>query len=94
MRETLTAALSKVRPELTAEQKRQIVDEALSRLWQPIESAPRDGTAVLVVSWDRQLIACWDPGACGARGAWTEVNGGFTLEASHWMPVLPGPTVL
>jgi hypothetical protein len=56
--------------------------------WQPIETAPRDGTIFLV----------WAPGAHGLSPmfslcAWHE-DAGFCIDelrhASHWMP-LPDP---
>jgi len=64
--------------------------------WQPIETAPKDGTEILVwcaqfkcavvVAW---TVSVWVP--CG--GAWVgEENRSDTTEwpATHWMP-LPEP---
>lgn len=64
--------------------------------WQPIESAPKDGTRVLAVvarhrsrgrMVDAQIvIAHWhQPGNPSVPGHWT--TGGIT----HWMPLPPAP---
>lgn len=60
--------------------------------WQPIESAPRDGSLVLLTDADCDpchLIAQWN------RGAWwgEKTRSGRALvweTATHWMP-LPDP---
>ena len=67
--------------------------------WQPIKSAPRDGTPILVFvpptyDWDKGYcaVAEWDDGdwaAAECRGA--EVFGWITPTGpTHWMP-LPSP---
>lgn len=58
--------------------------------WQPIETAPRDTTDILV--WDpedaRQLISFW---ACGQWAGPNDHTGySYPLEPTHWQP-LPGP---
>lgn len=61
--------------------------------WQPIETAPRDGTRILGWSADYQLVAaiaydadfqCW---VADNEECWFEGNG----ETSHWMPLPPPP---
>jgi hypothetical protein len=57
--------------------------------WQPIESAPKDGTPVIVHAGGNTRV-CWF-GTCG----WTyhqRYGGAATvvLEPTHWMP-LPEP---
>lgn len=60
--------------------------------WQPIETAPKDGTDIVVGCgpWHDPLygIACWD-GALEGWQIW------FTDKVvdwpSHWMPLPPSP---
>jgi len=62
--------------------------------WQPIETAPKDGTIIIVrggVAYWRERTSHWD----GAAGWWTIA--GFDWpgrpiqwEVTHWMP-LPEP---
>ena len=59
--------------------------------WQPIETAPKDGTRVLVVERGTVSIADWfdgngwEPGAC-----WWATDSGSLRDVTHWMP-LPEP---
>lgn len=68
--------------------------------WQPIETAPKDGTRVdLWVYGDRVCDACWS----GSRGQWVNPQpttswGMAVMEddvvcfidrATHWMPITP-----
>lgn len=57
--------------------------------WQPIETAPKDGTEVL-------LFAGFDMGICFWREdetmtGWTWGLGKRFLNPSHWMPLPPPP---
>lgn len=63
--------------------------------WQPIETAPKDGTPVLVhapggcTQWKLHTtlwICRWD-------GRWVEAGGEeyTTCEPTHWMPLPPPP---
>jgi hypothetical protein len=56
--------------------------------WQPIETAPKDGTAVIVY--------------CPAKGVhvgnrrsdrvgWYSVRGAYLCKPTHWMPLPPPP---
>lgn len=63
--------------------------------WQPIETAPKDGTEVLYYGPKGMLIGNEFPGYF--RGLWASLNGeprGFAVSAAmaatHWMP-LPEP---
>lgn len=62
------------------------------RMWQPIETAPKDGRFVLVYLSGREgdcpMTAYWDDRGHG----WTDnARGTLTnLEATHWQP-LPEP---
>lgn len=52
--------------------------------WQPISTAPRDGTAFL--AFDGEInVGFWDR----AASSWS-ISGEFTFHPSHWMP-LPQP---
>lgn len=69
------------------------VSEAASRVpsppaWQPIDTAPKDGTKVLVVFGLRPDIAV----AFGNRwGEWMEPGGLVLANPTHWMPLPKGP---
>lgn len=56
--------------------------------WQPIETAPRDGTRILVVSggWHDVAYVGWNDD--DGEPVW--FNGDVPVQASHWMP-LPAP---
>lgn len=59
--------------------------------WQPIETAPRDGTQILIVSRYRQLgimIGRW--AERNGRWAFAEVVG-RNVDPTHWMPLPPPP---
>ena len=55
--------------------------------WQPIDTAPKDGTRVLT---------CWECGKCPPsvmhwyNGGWRQQSHGSMNKPSHWMP-LPAP---
>ncbi len=53
--------------------------------WQPIETAPRDGTPLLVWDGDVPIIAYWH------RAAWRYSPKGYTCHPTHWMPLPPPP---
>jgi hypothetical protein len=57
--------------------------------WQPIETAPKDGTEILAVWCGKLMLALWNTEA----NNWQEYsNGDFDTggELTHWMP-LPEP---
>jgi hypothetical protein len=52
--------------------------------WQPIETAPRDGTSVLAVwAYGAHEVVRW----CG----WWDANGFTRPEPTHWLPLPPPP---
>lgn len=54
--------------------------------WQPIESAPKDGTKILV--WNGYpSVAFWGPYSTWDDGDWHDDIDGVT----HWMPILDPP---
>ena len=68
--------------------------------WQPIETAPKDGTAVLMVDANEQVVAKWMEPLEGGEGGWVmfrklDFSFGNALailfpNPTHWMP-LPYP---
>lgn len=61
--------------------------------WQPIETAPRDGTPIL--GYDNGIIRVCVPKLFGPRWEWFRddiivPNNTWSIEPSHWMP-LPEP---
>ena len=70
--------------------------------WQPIETAPKDGTRVLVFGFgDDFEVVRWTPDAgliapglpFNRTGAWKTSQDGWLLpnEVTHWMPLPPPP---
>ena len=60
--------------------------------WQPIETAPRDGTEILVYT-DRPKFFIVIPefeGDDPQQYTWKERAGSYNICATHWMP-LPSP---
>lgn len=70
-----------------------------SEEWQPIATAPTDGTVIIV--WpptepDRTSCARYNTGAYIQLPHWRRLDSSFPLESlrnppTHWRPVLPGP---
>jgi hypothetical protein len=58
--------------------------------WQPIETAPKDGGALLgcylTDSSSVTRVMFWDD----EDGRWVTAGGGLSHQATHWMP-LPAP---
>lgn len=66
-------------------------------MWQPIETAPKDGTLILLASIDGYVMeASWFDAWYGDRAnpGWMYANldeeHGSYIDATHWMP-LPEP---
>jgi len=65
--------------------------------WQPIETAPKDGTPIVV--WDRYLqepvIAHWSYSLWGIHNSYGFNEDGEIPgeDVSHWMPLPPAPVV-
>lgn len=72
------------------------------RGWQPIYTAPRDGTDILLACWTLHdapegpfmdcIVAAWDVEEVGGEGGWATDNGLSPIEGAptHWMK-LPAP---
>lgn len=63
--------------------------------WQPIESAPKDGTTILAWDGDLQAVVRW----CSCKQEWlvlrADDNDGeaiFWEKLTHWLPLPPRPT--
>ncbi len=71
---------------------------AAAEQWQPIETAPKDGTSILVVDhggtvreagwWDRWYGDTSNPGWMIAN---CDEEYGIYVAATHWMPLPPPP---
>jgi hypothetical protein len=71
----------------------------LAAAWRPIETAPKDGTRVLLGSPEMDAeIAGWAPhtGDKQGRGAWDRGDGSWVYnpDPTHWMPLPPRPGAL
>ncbi len=57
--------------------------------WQPIDTAPRDGTAVLLFSpaWDMFEVGVYD----AAVRRWQQRTGDLIDSPTRWMPLPPPP---
>lgn len=54
--------------------------------WQPIESAPKDGTTVLVWSPTHGAFVAWNKGH-----GWHTEPGVYVRRPTHWMPIPEPP---
>jgi hypothetical protein len=63
--------------------------------WQPIETAPRDGTDVLLVWYEKNcmIVAGWDDEQHDEPYRWASLDGPvYHKDAfSHWMPLPEAP---
>lgn len=67
--------------------------------WQPIETAPRDGTEIILGAWDEEgkfitvANARWVENYEATKEFWHDIEGSFKQEdVTHWMP-LPQPPI-
>jgi hypothetical protein len=76
---------------LDSETWRRFLDEDEMSEWQPIETAPKEGEAILVYfqKWKSQYVVSWGSSFDG-DGWWCLDNMLSAADASHWMP-LPEP---
>lgn len=62
--------------------------------WQPISTAPKDGTAIWAGWWDSDTFipGCNQKPAKFFKGRWWEPNEDYPLRPpTHWMPLPPPP---
>jgi hypothetical protein len=59
-------------------------DEEEMMEWQPIETAPKDGTVIIVYAPDFFQTAAW------VGNGWTNAANSWLGDVTHWMP-LPEP---
>lgn len=64
-------------------------DAAMSE-WRDIASAPKDGTAVLLLSpkWRNPSVGWW----LETFGGWHSFPGSYGMKPTHWMPLPLPPT--
>lgn len=59
--------------------------------WQPIDTAPKDGTLILMADGGSVLCGLWSKDESGWVDGSRDRNGELvTWDATHWMP-LPAP---
>jgi hypothetical protein len=58
-------------------------------LWQPIASAPKDGTTILVYEPVFFQTAAWE--ANEFKAGWTNASGGWLGDVTYWMPIPEAP---
>lgn len=63
--------------------------------WQPIETAPKDGTEILVFVGGTIIIGSWSNGSVLRDEGWYDAEAGVKfvnglLDPTHWQP-LPSP---
>lgn len=63
--------------------------DAGEREWRAIDSAPKDGTRVLVASHD--FIVTAEFWVYEGTGLWRDDNGESLPQPTHWMPLPPPP---
>ena len=63
--------------------------------WQPIETAPKDGTKILVchIHYYSPITAWWSSYHPNAKGkeTWREDGSNYKLNPTHWMPLPEAP---
>jgi hypothetical protein len=73
------------------------IGEVLGWAWQPIASAPKDGTHILIWDGEIECVAKFDIWFTGHEGAWECVGAsGYDIEnafkaPTYWMPLPPPP---
>lgn len=67
--------------------------------WRPIETAPKDGTLVLIfaalgnpAAFEGVLLAAYGRTDDNGEDWWALDSGGWVKSPSHWMPLPPPPT--
>lgn len=58
--------------------------------WQPISTAPKDGTEVLLFSERRIVSGSWNHGGAMLMPHWM----GGIFQPTHWMPIPPLPSLV
>ena len=60
--------------------------------WQPIETAPKDGTEVLVVRVSEEYDTPWANVCSYFAGRWmVNAQGDQEMQPTHWMPIPEPP---
>ena len=59
--------------------------------WMPIETAPKDGTPVLLFAQGKMVVGGWDSHWSGQRFVSRDIRAPFNAVFTHWMPLPPVP---
>ena len=59
--------------------------------WMPIESAPKDGTEIIVLSGAKGVSLGWFFKASSRTQCWLDQKG-RCIDPNFWMPLPPPPT--
>ena len=67
------------------------MNEATRPRWQPIETAPKNGTDVLIYARGSYAVASWDGQEWRDMGdiGWAGMDGSDGNQPTHWMPLTP-----
>jgi len=57
--------------------------------WHPIETAPKDGTIIIVYEPGFYQTAAWE--ANEFKAGWSNASGSWLGDVTHWMPLPPPP---
>jgi len=57
--------------------------------WHPIETAPKDGTVIIVYEPGFYQTAAWE--ANEFKAGWSNASGSWLGDVTHWMPLPPPP---
>jgi hypothetical protein len=81
----------------TSEQDAPVIGHPGFGEWRPIETAPKDGTSIIVMDdrvKDLAAVASWDADE-PSRAKWATIDGGYHQDRfTHWMPLPPVPGTL
>lgn len=85
----INAALGRVQTQTIGKIIQRAIDKAMADGWQPIETAPKDGTHIWLGDSGGVVTGYWSPVYGGWRCDW-DMGRGDGKKPTHWRP-LPAP---